>query len=86
MQQYKMQKRLEKKNMKKEVPIERKKKTDSLFEIEGNQNLAKIQKLELKKKKKEQARRGTQRENIYYFNIQIQHDNIIIMNFKISFC
>ncbi|KAH0951780.1 hypothetical protein HN011_006659 [Eciton burchellii] len=54
--QYKMQKRLEK-NMKKEVPIERKKKTDSLFEIEGNQNLAKIQKLELKKKKKERAKR-----------------------------
>jgi len=63
MQQYKMQKRLEKENMKKDVPV-KKKKTDPLFEIEGNQNLAKIQKLQLKKMKKERVRRGTQREKI----------------------
>lgn len=56
-----MQKKLKKKlqDTKKEVPAGRKKKVDPLFEIEGNQNLGKIMKLQLKKEKKQQARRGT---------------------------
>lgn len=58
-----MQKKLKKKlqDAKKEKSAERrKKKVDPLFEIEGNQNLGKIRKLQLKKEKKERARRGTQ--------------------------
>lgn len=42
----------------------RKKKTDPLFEIEGNQKLNKMNKLRFKKEKKEQARRG---KNIFFF-------------------
>lgn len=55
-----MQKKLKKKlqDTKKDVPAERKKKSDPLFEIEGNQKLNKLKKLQFKKKKKEQARRG----------------------------
>lgn len=43
---------------KKKVPVERKKKTDPLFEIEGNQKLNKVKKLQFKKDKKERARKG----------------------------
>ncbi|KAL6257538.1 hypothetical protein P5V15_011112 [Pogonomyrmex californicus] len=57
--EYKVQKKLKKKlqRTKKEVPEERKKKTDPLFEIEGNQKLNKLRKLQYKKEKKEKARR-----------------------------
>ncbi|RLU19755.1 hypothetical protein DMN91_008312 [Ooceraea biroi] len=57
--EYKVQKKLKKKlqETKKEVPAERKKKVDPLFEIEGNQNLGKLMKLQLKKEKKQRARR-----------------------------
>ena len=37
---------------------QRKKKIDPLFEIEGNQKLNQIKKLQFKKQKKESARRG----------------------------
>lgn len=76
-----MQKKLKKKlqDTKEEVPAGRKKKVDPLFEIEGNQNLGKIMKLQLKKKKKEQARRGTKK---VYSNIQYDY---IIKSFKTSF-
>lgn len=36
----------------------RKKKTDPLFELEGNQKLNKIKKLQFKKEKKDKAKRG----------------------------
>lgn len=43
---------------KKKMDETRKKKTDPLFEIEGNQKLNKMNKLQFKKEKKERARRG----------------------------
>lgn len=43
---------------KKQVNEPRKKKTDSIFEIEGNQKLNKLNKLQFKKEKKDRARRG----------------------------
>lgn len=60
LQEYKVQKKLKKKlqDTKKDVPAERKKKPDPLFEIEGNQKLNKLKKLQFKKEKKERARRG----------------------------
>lgn len=60
MQEYKVQKKLKKKlqDTKKDVPAERKKKSDPLFEIEGNQKLNKLKKLQFKKEKKERSRRG----------------------------
>lgn len=55
-----MQKKLKKKlqDIKKNVSAERLKKSDPLFEIEGNQKLNKLRKLEFKKQKKEQVKRG----------------------------
>lgn len=55
----KVQKKLKKKlqDTKKNVSAERLKKPDPLFEIEGNQKLNKLKKLEFKKQKKEQAKR-----------------------------
>jgi len=57
--EYKVQEKLKKKlqNTKKDTPAERKKKLDPLFEIEGNQKLNKLKKLQFKKEKKERARR-----------------------------
>lgn len=54
-----VQKKMKKseKAAKKKVPVERKKKTDPLFEIEGNQKLNKVKKLQFKKDKKERARK-----------------------------
>lgn len=54
-----MQKKLKKKlqGIKKDVPTERKKK-DPLFEIEGNQKLNKLKKLQFKKEKKNRLKRG----------------------------
>lgn len=49
---------------KKKMDETRKKKTDPLFEIEGNQKLNKMNKLQFKKEKKERARRG---KNIIFF-------------------
>lgn len=43
---------------KKQVNEPRKKKTDPIFEIEGNQKLNKLNKLQFKKEKKDRARRG----------------------------
>lgn len=55
----KVQKKLKKKlqDIKKNVSAERLKKSDPLFEIEGNQKLNKLRKLEFKKQKKEQVKR-----------------------------
>ncbi|KMQ92228.1 guanine nucleotide-binding 3-like protein [Lasius niger] len=55
----KVQKKLKKKlqDTKKDVSAERKKKPDPLLEIEGNQKLNKLRKLEFKKEKKERAKR-----------------------------
>ncbi|XP_076754145.1 nucleostemin 1 [Xylocopa sonorina] len=53
--QNKMKKKVEK--AKKNVNEIRKKKTDPLFEIEGNQKLNKLNKLQFKKEKKDRARR-----------------------------
>lgn len=50
---------------KKKMDETRKKKTDPLFEIEGNQKLNKMNKLQFKKEKKERARRG---KNIIFFS------------------
>ncbi|KAL6433281.1 hypothetical protein ACFW04_006462 [Cataglyphis niger] len=57
--EFKVQKKLKKKlqDTKKDVSAERKKKPDPLFEIEGNQKLNKLRKLEFKKEKKERAKR-----------------------------
>ena len=44
---------------KKEPNVQRKKKVDPVFEIEGNQKLNQLNKLMLKKKKKDKVRRGT---------------------------
>ncbi|KAL0099025.1 hypothetical protein PUN28_020223 [Cardiocondyla obscurior] len=57
--EYKVQKKLKKKlqDTKKNVPVERKKKPDPIFEIEGNQKLNKVKKLQFKKEKKNRARR-----------------------------
>ncbi|XP_077266192.1 nucleostemin 1 isoform X3 [Temnothorax americanus] len=57
--EYKVQKKLKKKlqNTKKDVSGERKKKPDPLFEIEGNQKLNKLKKLQFKKEKKARVRR-----------------------------
>lgn len=46
------------KAIQKKNTTQKKKKTDPLFEIEGNQNLNKIKKLQFKKEKKERARKG----------------------------
>jgi len=63
-QEYKVQKKLKKKlqDTKKDVSAERKKKPDPLFEIEGNQKLNKLKKLQFKKEKKERLRRGMKNE------------------------
>ncbi|XP_017752183.1 PREDICTED: guanine nucleotide-binding protein-like 3 homolog [Eufriesea mexicana] len=53
--QNKLKKRMEK--MKKNANETRKKKTDPIFEIKGNQKLNKINKLQFKKEKKDRARR-----------------------------
>jgi len=60
LQEYKVQKKLKKKlqDTKKDKFTERKKKPDPLFEIEGNQKLNKLKKLQFKKEKKEQLKRG----------------------------
>ncbi|XP_012539890.2 guanine nucleotide-binding protein-like 3 homolog [Monomorium pharaonis] len=57
--EYKVQKKLKKKlqDTKKNVPAERQKKPDPLFEIEGNQKLNKLKKLQFKKEKKARVRR-----------------------------
>ncbi|KAL2713456.1 guanine nucleotide-binding protein-like 3 [Vespula squamosa] len=57
--EFKLQKRLKKKleNKPKVTTTEQKKKTDPLFELEGNQKLNKLQKLQYKKEKKDKARR-----------------------------
>ncbi|EGI64119.1 Guanine nucleotide-binding protein-like 3-like protein [Acromyrmex echinatior] len=57
--EYKVQKKLKKKlqDTKKNKSTERKKKPDPLFEIEGNQKLNKLKKLQFKKEKKERLRR-----------------------------
>ncbi|XP_011700238.1 PREDICTED: guanine nucleotide-binding protein-like 3 homolog isoform X1 [Wasmannia auropunctata] len=57
--EYKVQKKLKKKleNTKKDAPAERKKKPDPLFEIEGNQKLNKLKKLQFKKEKKDRLKR-----------------------------
>lgn len=57
--EYKVQKKLKKKleNTKKDAPGERKKKPDPLFEIEGNQKLNKLKKLQFKKEKKDRLKR-----------------------------
>lgn len=59
-QEFKVQKKLKKKlqDAKKDASAERKKKSDPLFEIEGNQKLNKLKKLQFKKEKKERLRRG----------------------------
>lgn len=59
-----MQKKLKKKlqGTKKDIPVERKKKTDPLFELEGNKKLNKLKKLEFKKEKKERIKRGMERK------------------------
>lgn len=44
--------------LQKQVNEPRKKKTDPIFEIEGNQKLNKLNKLQFKKEKKDRARRG----------------------------
>ncbi|XP_018343334.1 PREDICTED: guanine nucleotide-binding protein-like 3 homolog [Trachymyrmex septentrionalis] len=56
--EYKVQKKLKKKlqDMKKDKSTERKKKPDPLFEIEGNQKLNKLKKLQFKKEKKQRLR------------------------------
>ena len=46
------------KTISKKTPVERKKKVDPLFEIEGNQKLNKVKKLQFKKEKKARARKG----------------------------
>lgn len=62
---------------KKKMDETRKKKTDPLFEIEGNQKLNKMNKLQFKKEKKERARRGKniifflRKKYIYFFKIYI---------------
>ncbi|XP_076278851.1 nucleostemin 1 [Lasioglossum baleicum] len=58
-EQIKIQKKLKKKldNAKKHANDTRKKKTDPLLEIEGNQKLNKLSKMAFKKEKKEKARR-----------------------------
>lgn len=60
LQEYKVQKKLKKKlqDTKKDKFTERKKKADPLFEIEGNQKLNKLKKLQFKKEKKERLKRG----------------------------
>ena len=60
LQEYKVQKKLKKKlqDMKKDKSTERKKKPDPLFEIEGNQKLNKLKKLQFKKEKKQRLRSG----------------------------
>ncbi|XP_024883704.1 guanine nucleotide-binding protein-like 3 homolog [Temnothorax curvispinosus] len=57
--EYKVQKKLKKKlqDTKKDMSGERKKKPDPLFEIEGNQKLNKLKKLQFKKEKKARVRR-----------------------------
>ncbi|XP_070153322.1 guanine nucleotide-binding protein-like 3 homolog [Polyergus mexicanus] len=57
--EFKVQKKLKKKlqDTKKDISAERKKKSDPLFEIEGNQKLNKLRKLAFKKEKKERAKR-----------------------------
>ncbi|TGZ58409.1 guanine nucleotide-binding protein-like 3 homolog [Temnothorax longispinosus] len=57
--EYKVQKKLKKKlqDTKKDKSGERKKKPDPLFEIEGNQKLNKLKKLQFKKEKKARVRR-----------------------------
>lgn len=68
MQEYKVQKKLKKKlqDTKKDVSAERKKKPDPLFEIEGNQKLNKLKKLQFKKEKKERSRRGMMKKIKYF--------------------
>ncbi|XP_011877644.1 PREDICTED: guanine nucleotide-binding protein-like 3 homolog [Vollenhovia emeryi] len=57
--EFKVQKKLKKKlqDTKKNVPAERKKKSDPLFEIEGNQKLNKLKKLQFRKEKKDRVRK-----------------------------
>ncbi|GAB1862097.1 Guanine nucleotide-binding protein-like 3-like protein [Camponotus japonicus] len=57
--EFRVQKKLKKKlqDTKKDVAAEKKKKPDPVFEIEGNQKLNKLRKLEFKKQKKERAKR-----------------------------
>ncbi|XP_046828440.1 guanine nucleotide-binding protein-like 3 homolog [Vespa crabro] len=57
--EFKLEKRLKKKleTKPKLISTEQKKKTDPLFELEGNQKLNKLQKLQYKKDKKDKARR-----------------------------
>lgn len=66
---------------KKKMDETRKKKTDPLFEIEGNQKLNKMNKLQFKKEKKERARRG---KNIIFFlrkKKYISSIYILLLNF-----
>ena len=53
------EKKSEKAIQKKNTRPERKKKVDPLSEIEGNQKLNKLKKLQFKKEKKDRARKGT---------------------------
>lgn len=71
---------------KKKMDETRKKKTDPLFEIEGNQKLNKMNKLQFKKEKKERARRG---KNIIFFlekkKIYIYICSIYILLYYLNF-
>lgn len=68
---------------KKKMDETRKKKTDPLFEIEGNQKLNKMNKLRFKKEKKEQARRG---KNIFFFFQKKKHiSSIYILLYCLNF-
>ncbi|XP_066593562.1 guanine nucleotide-binding protein-like 3 homolog [Prorops nasuta] len=61
--QMKVKKIIESKKQKKNMGV-RKKKTDPLFEIEGNQKLNKVKKLQFKKKIKEKVRRERAADNL----------------------
>lgn len=72
-QQIQIQNKLKKKmdTAKKKMGETRKKKTDPLLELEGNQKLNKINKLQFKKQKKEQARRGAYTtKKLLFLNIE----------------
>lgn len=69
-----MQKKLKKKlKDKKKKASERKKKSDPLFEIEGNTKLNKLKKLQFKKEKKERARKGMIKNKVKAFHVDIYH-------------
>lgn len=55
------------KNAKSENSVDRKKKLDPLFEIEGNQKLNKLRKLQFKKEKKDRVRKGMKITNNQLF-------------------